>query len=73
MNDEETAFVRSFGQRCKQYRKERGWTLEDMIPYGLSAQHYQKIEVGKKNLRLWTAQRIATAFGVSLSELLEGL
>lgn len=44
-----------------------------MISHGFSPQHYQKIEAGKKKITLWTAKRIAVAFGMSLSELLEGL
>lgn len=73
MQDKEQKYIEAFGRRCRTFRQERDWTLEDMLVFGFSSQHYQKIEKGKKGLTLWTAKRIAEAFQVSLSELLKDL
>jgi DNA-binding XRE family transcriptional regulator len=50
-----------------------GLTLEAMQSHGFSAQHFQKIESGKKAVNLYTAYRICKAFKMSLSELFGGL
>lgn len=70
MDKEKEQFFKRFGQVVRDLRQKRGWTLEDMVDHDFSAQHFQKIEKGKKEITLFTAQRIANAFGASLSKLL---
>lgn len=65
---------RSFGARCKALRLERKLTQLDMVRlhgYGLS--YYQRIERGVLDVRLATMVRLADAFGVPLSQLLDGV
>lgn len=66
--------LRRLGRRCRQMRKERGLSQLDMVrDHGFSLSHYQKIERGALDARLSTLKRVAEAFGVELSELLEGV
>ena len=41
-----------------------------MTRFGLDYKYYQRIEYGEKNLSLRTLYKIAKAFGMSISELL---
>lgn len=62
------------GRRCRQLRLERQLSQLDMVRYhGFSLSHYQKIERGVLDPRLTTLARIAAAFDVALSTLLEGV
>lgn len=45
-------------------------TLEDLIEFGFSAAHFQKLETGQKAVSLYTAHRIAKALGVKVQDLL---
>lgn len=66
--------LRRFGKRCKQLRKEKDLSQLDMVrDHGFSLSHYQKVERGALDARLSTLQRLADAYGVSLSELLKGV
>jgi len=71
MDKEQSAFVKSFGAQVRTLRLSKGMTLEDMQDYGFSAQHFQKIESGKKAINFYTAHRIAKAFGIRLSQLIK--
>ncbi len=63
-----------FGRRCRSLRVTAGLTQLDMVRHhGFSLSHYQKIERGVLNLRLCTIAHIASAFGMKLSELLDGV
>jgi len=73
MDKEKALFFKLFGKRVNQLRKEKEWTLEDMVDFEFSAQHFQKVEKGKKEINLYTAVRIANAFNISLSSLFKGL
>lgn len=62
------------GQRCKALRHKAGLSQLDMVrSHDFSLSHYQKIERGDLDPRLSTLKRLATAFGVTVSELLEDL
>lgn len=66
--------LRRLGRRCRKLRHERGLSQLDMVrEFDFSLSHYQKIERGDLDSRLSTLHRLATAFGVSLAELLHGL
>lgn len=69
MDKEKQKFFNEFGQMIRKIRQKKGWTLEDMVDHGFSAQHYQKIEKGKKEIGLYTCVRIAKAFNINLSKL----
>ena len=58
------------GRRLRQLRTERGLKQEDMCKFGFDYKYYQRIEYGEKNLTLKTLNKLAKAFGVPLSDLL---
>lgn len=63
-----------FGARCRQLRVQRKLTQLDMVRHhGYSLSHYQRIERGVQDVRITTMVRLARAFGVSLTELLDGV
>lgn len=71
MEREQTAFFKKFGALVRQLRLERGLTLEAMQDHGFSAQHFQKLELGKKAINFFTVHRIAKAFKISLADLVK--
>lgn len=73
MDKDQAAFVKRFGAEIRKLRLSRSMTLEDMQDYGFSAQHFQKIESGKKAISFYTAYRIAKTFGMKLSRLVKSL
>ena len=59
-------------RRIIQLRSERNLTQEDMQQFELSLRQYQRIEKGEtKNITLANLYKIAKAFNVSLSDLLD--
>ena len=65
---------RRFGRRCRCLRENAGLTQLDMVRHhGFNLSHYQKIERGALSVRLVTMAHIATAFGVQMSTLLDGV
>jgi hypothetical protein len=71
MDKEQSQFFKRFGAVVRKFRLSKKMTLEDMQAFDFSAQHFQKIESGKKAVGLYTAQRIAKAFGLTLSSLIK--
>ena len=70
--DEE--LLHRLGKRCQTLRRKAQLSQLDMVrSYGFSLSHYQKIERGDLDARLSTLTRLAEAFGVSLSEFLQGI
>lgn len=71
---DDTTIKRKLGRRCRKLRRECELSQMDMVrDHGLSLSHYQKIERGDLDPRLTTLRRLARAFGVSVSEFLEGI
>ena len=66
----EARLLKLVGKRIRQLRIERGFTQQHMTRFGLDYKYYQRIEYGEKNLSLRTLYKIAKAFGMSISELL---
>jgi DNA-binding XRE family transcriptional regulator len=63
-----------FGDRCRRLRHQAGLSQLDMVrDHGFTLSHYQKLERGALDPRLSTLRRLATAFGVSVSKLVERL
>ena len=58
------------GQRLRSLRKDNGKTIEE-IAYkaGLDAQNLRKYELGKQEMKISMLKRIADAFEISVSEL----
>ena len=63
-----------FGKRVRHLREQRGLTQEALADLsGLHPTYISGIERGKRNVSLANIRRLATALGVSLSELVRGL
>jgi len=59
-----------FGEKIKTLRKTRGLTQEQLAALsGLSIQYIGEIERGKRNPSLTSVENLATALGLSISEL----
>jgi DNA-binding XRE family transcriptional regulator len=69
MDHKQEQFFKKFGAEVRRVRLSKGLTLEAMQNHGFSAQHFQKIESGKKAVNLYTAYRICKAFKMNLSDL----
>lgn len=62
------------GKRVRALREQRGLTQEAAAGKAqLDAKHYQAIEYGRSNVTVASLVGIARAFGVTLSELFEGV
>lgn len=63
-----------FGKRCRKLRHQAGLSQLDMArDHGFSLSHYQKIERGTLDPRLSTLIKLATSFGVPVSDLVSSL
>lgn len=71
-SNEYDRFFRKLGQRVRELRYEKGMVQEDMLEYGFSTRHYQRIEAGLP-INVITALRICKVFKISLSDLFKGL
>ena len=67
-------FLREFGRRVRKLRETKEWTQEDLAEYsGLHRTYIGSIERGERNLALLNIRKIASAFGLTLPELLDGI
>jgi transcriptional regulator with XRE-family HTH domain len=62
--------LRKFGNRLRCLRSARQLRQIDMQAYGISYKYYQRLEAGQANPTLLTLYRLATAFCVSVYELM---
>lgn len=63
-----------FGQRLKELRKEMGISQEKFaLKIGMDRTYYASVEAGKRNIALENIKKIADGFGISLSDLFNGL
>ncbi|MCA9580609.1 MAG: helix-turn-helix transcriptional regulator [Myxococcales bacterium] len=63
-----------FGKRCRKLRLDAGLSQLDMVRHhDFSLSHYQKLERGDLDPRLSTLRRLAEAYGVEVSTLVESL
>ena len=61
-----------FGNRVRQLRKERGFSQEGFaVECGLDRTYFGGIERGERNVALRNIEAIASALGISLSDLME--
>lgn len=67
-------FLRAFGQRVRRLREAEKWTQEELAERSdLHRTYIGSIERGERNLALMNIQKLAKAFGLTLSRLLDGL
>jgi transcriptional regulator with XRE-family HTH domain len=72
-DEEYTQFLKTLGSRIKQLRKERGYSLRDMvIHHGYNDSQWRRYERGG-SINVHSLLKIAKLFGISLSTLLDGL
>lgn len=65
-------FLKALGQRLREIRLNKGWTLEQTEEHGWpNWRHLQKVESGK-NVTLITLRKIAILYKVKLSQILDG-
>ena len=63
-----------FGQRVRELRKERGYSQESFAAAcDLDRTYIGGIERGERNVALRNIEAIATALGITLSELMNGV
>jgi transcriptional regulator with XRE-family HTH domain len=63
-----------FGKRLQSLRKQRGWTQVYMAEHaGIDRSFISDLENGKKEICIRNLEVIASAFGISLSQLLTRL
>lgn len=71
---DENRLKKSFGQRCRQLRGERGLSQEKLaLAIGMDRSYYASIETGMRNVTLVNMSKIAGGLGVSVAELLQGV
>lgn len=64
----------SFGERVRELRKERGLSQEDLsYKADLHRTYIGMIERAEKNITLLNISKLASAFGVTVSEILNDL
>jgi transcriptional regulator with XRE-family HTH domain len=63
-----------FGQKVKQLRKARGLSQEQLsFAAELERSYISDIEVGRRNVALRNVYALATALGMTLAQLFEGI
>lgn len=75
MQPDHDEFLKALGKRLRELRIERGWTVSDMlICHGYSDSHWRKYETGAfGGLTVDSLLRMASVFGLTLIELLDGI
>ena len=64
-------FLKALGARLRKIRKERGWTLRDMvIQHGFHLSAWQGYEAGRLGMSVPSLLKISKALGLRSSELL---
>lgn len=67
-------FRKALGLRIRGMRKDRGWTLRDMVvQHGFHLSAWQGFESGRVGMSLRSLLRVAGALGMHPSELLAGI
>ena len=65
-------FFRALGRQIRSYRKERHLSQENMVSYGFSLRHWQRIEAGRP-ITLSTLLRICSTLDLPPEQLVAGL
>ncbi len=62
------------GRRIRELRLAKGWRQLDLAEQaGINEGYVSDLEIGKKEVCIRTLHALATAFGISLSDLLKGV
>lgn len=65
-------FQRKLSARIRELRLKHGYNQEDMVDFELSLRQYQRMEQDPQSVvSLWQLYKLAKAFGVSISELVD--
>lgn len=72
IRDETNEIFRLIGSRLRKVRISKDMVQEDLMEFGFTTRHYQRIEAGAP-ITIKTALRLCKAFKISLSDLFEGL
>lgn len=71
MSEELREFVRQFGERVERFRILGGWTRDDVAQRAAINPFYlREVELGRRDVSMSTAHRLAKALGTPLRELL---
>lgn len=62
--------LKKIGARCKQLRKQQGYTSHESFAYakGLNRSQYGKYEAGNVDMRMTSLEIVINALGVSVEE-----
>ena len=64
----------ALGERLRELRRKRGWRQIDLAEHaGIHENYVSDLESGRKEICLRTLQTVASAFGLKVTELVEGL
>lgn len=62
------------GQRIRELRESAGFSQERFaLQIGMDRTYFASVEAGRRNISICNIKKIADGFGVSLSELFQGL
>ncbi len=66
--------TKDLGNRIRELRKQTGLSQEKFaLQIEMDRTYFASVEAGKRNISIRNIKKIADGFGVSLSELFEGL
>lgn len=66
--------VKKFGERIKELRLKQGLSQEKFaLLIDMDRTYYASIESGKRNVSLRNIEKISKGFGISISELFQGV
>ncbi|WP_317955423.1 helix-turn-helix domain-containing protein [Paenibacillus chitinolyticus] len=68
----ESTFAEQIGAKIKLHRESRKWTQERLAEaIGSTASYIGQLERGEKNVKIHTIEKVANAFGISISQMFE--
>ncbi len=71
-NNRDEQLLINFGNHVRKLRLERGWSQNDLdAQSGVDRVQIERIENGKINTTIGTANQLAQAFGLTLSQLFD--
>lgn len=66
--------LEKFGERVKDLRKKKGLSQEKFaLQINMDRTYLASVETGNRNISLINIEKIANGFGISISELFEGV
>lgn len=70
MHEKEQDILKKIGARCKQLRKQQGYTSHESFAYakGLNRSQYGKYEAGAVDMRMTSLVIVINALGVTVEE-----